>query len=340
MWWIWQERETSPRITSVYWFAAGLAVGLIPSVYLFLLSPSAFFFNNLGYHAIRTDAGLLGAWGEKIVLVIMLFLDRTAANGIQNGILLIVTLGLVSLTPKQGYPPRLAFQIALVLGLTSLLPTPAYIQYFSICVPFFLVSAVCMVADFVDNLETGRQRTVAVVACSFIVVIYVAPSGADFRRYLNTGDGVPGAKWADDRGDWRLPRILEISQAINQMVCPGAVVASFAPAYVFQTHAVPLPGLESDFALPVSEKLTPEQRARYHILSPDELTAEFVAHEPQVIVLRKQIHSNVSSESWQKFVVLEDNFRHILPPLGYVLVRSIGNTSIYAACPAKGCSQK
>src|ERR1039458_10906325 len=105
--------------------------------------------------------------------------------------------------------------------------------------------------------------------------MYVAPFANVFVKYLMTGDGIPGVRWARDKGGWKQQSVLEVSQAIDQIANPGEMVASFWPGYVFQTNAGSFPGFENDFALPVSEKLTSQQRARYHIVSSAEVDSNF-----------------------------------------------------------------
>ena len=98
-------------------------------------------FDNLLYHSIRSSEGLIGWWGEKLVLVVQLFLGSSEGNGLQWSILFFVSAGLISLTARRS-SCRLAFRIAIFLALVCLLPTPTYLQYFSLCVPFLIVSAV------------------------------------------------------------------------------------------------------------------------------------------------------------------------------------------------------
>jgi hypothetical protein len=324
LWWIFHNSDARTRLASILWFLGGFTVGIVPCLYLFIPSPHAFLFDNLGFHAIRSNAGLIGMWREKLLAIVMFFLGGPNGNGIQNSILLFISLGFLFSIRRRTYPRRLAFQIAIVLGIISLLPTPVYLQYFCLCVPFLLVSAVCVVNDFFVLLESRRERLVAAAACVALLGIHLGASANDFRKYLVTGDGIPGVRWARNKGDWRLQRVVEVSQAIDQVASPGEMVASFWPGYVFQTKATPFPGFESDFGLPISEKLTSEQRARYHILSPAEIESNFAAHVPRIVVLGNQNHLME--------VVVENTGKSSLRAHGYTLVRSIGDTSLYICC--------
>ncbi len=334
LWWIFQASSARSRLISTFWFLGGFTIAMVPSLYLFLSSPDAFLFNNLGYHAIRSNHGLIGMWQEKLVLAVMFFLGGPGANGIQDSILFFVSLGFVFSMPGQEYPARRAFQIALVVSILSLLPTPAYLPYFCLAVPFLIVSAVCVVNDLLVGLRLRQQRVLAVVACIALLGIYVGASAGDLRSYLITGEGIPGVRWARDKDDWRLQRILEVSQAIDQIASPGEPVASFWPGDVFQTEAVPFPGFENPFALAVSEKLTAQQRAQYHILSPADIESDFAAHTPRIVVLRDQVFSAVpTKEELKRLQDSMDAFKSTLRANGYNLVRSIGGISIYAWSP-------
>jgi len=331
LWCILQTCNARTRLASILWFLGGFTVAMFPSLYLFLSSPDAFFFNNLGYHAIRSNEGLIGMWQEKLVLSIMFFFGGPGANGIQDSILFLVSLGFVFSIPGRKYPPRLAFQVALVVCILSLLPTPAYLPYFCLAVPFLIVSAVCVVNDLLVSLELRRQRLFAAAASVVLLGVYVSASVGDFRSYFITGEGIPGVRWAHDKGDWRLQRILEVSQAIDQIASPGETVASFWPGDVFQTKAAPFPGFENPFALAVSEKLTAQQRAKYHIVSPKDIESDFAVHTPQIVVLRDQVFSAVpTAEELRRLQGSMDALKNSLRNNGYILVRSIGGISIYA----------
>ena len=141
---------------------------------------------------------------------------------------------------------------------------------------------------------------------------------------------------AIDRGDWRIQRVIEVSQAVDQIACPGELVASFWPGDIFQTDADPLPGLENPFALPISEELTSQQAGRGTTsFRRPKLKAISPAHRPRVVVvLRNQILSAVTAERAQENAtgLSPTRFRSSLNDHGYKLVRSIGGISIYDCC--------
>ena len=329
LWWIVQRSGRENRSAQILWFLGGTAVALLPSLYLFLSSPSAFLFNNLQYHALRSDGGLVGNWWEKLVALLVTFVGGAESNGIQTSILFFVALGFVFSIRGPGYRPRFAFQIAVLVGIISLLPTPVHPQYFCLCIPFLLTAAVCIVSDLIADVQSRPGKLAALAASLALLAIYVVSSANDFRRYLVTGDQVPGVDLSVDNKDWSLQRILEVSAAVDQVAAPGEVVATCWPGFIFQTKAVPLPGQEADYGLLIADKLTPAQRAKYHILSAGDLEADFAAHKPRVVVLRNHIPAK-GGKLWRQLLQTEDDFRMLLLAHDYSLVRSIGGISIYA----------
>jgi hypothetical protein len=175
----------------------------------------------------------------------------------------------------------------------------------------------------------GRERTIAAVVCLLLLAAYIAAGLNDLRRYLVTGEGVPGVRAAADRGDWRLPRVLEVSAVVDQIANAGDEVASFWPGDIYQTHANPVSGFENPFGLPISERLSSEQRGKYHLLSPVEVTAGFAGHVPRVVVLRNQIISPSTDQRNTNVWDNGDSFRRSLLDNGYHVDRSFGGISIY-----------
>ena len=217
------------------------------------------------------------------------------------------------------------FSLRLALGLISLLPTPVLPQYFCFCIPFLIVCSVCVATEIVRGSESAQQRSFATGACLLLLAIYAAMSPADFRKYLVTGDGIPAVRGAFDREDWRLSRILEVSNAIDRLAAPNEVVASFWPGYIFQTHTLPFPGLETDCGLAIAGKLTPQQMAQYHIVSWSQMGSSFALHSPRLVVVPNH----------QRYLggeIVGDRAKISLLASDYWLAKMIGDTSIYACC--------
>ena len=315
LWWIVRACAIRPRLVPILWFLGGCAIALVPCLWLFLRSPDRFLFNTLGFHAIRTDAGLIGMWRDKLAMVLMLFLGGKEGNGIQNSILIFISLGFVG-SVREHKAVLFAFEIAAAIAFISILPTPVYFQYFVLCIPFLVVSAVCAVSELAANLEARRERLLAGVACAVILCIYVGASVKDFRHYVGRTAEIPGGE--------RLPRLMEVSHAIDELASPGEMVASYWPAHIFESKAIPFPGFEGGYGFIVADRLTAEQRARYHIVSHADVDRDYAAHLPRIVVLGYENYRGKSP--WR------DSVKASLHAHGYTVVRTIGDTSIYVCC--------
>ena len=333
LWWVYANSEHWDGARSTGWFCLGLVVGMLPSLYLFICSPDAFVFNNLRYHSLRTGAGLIGWWQEKVFTLIELFIGGPEANGLQWSILFFVSLGFVFAIKQRKYPPRLAFVIAVVLAFVCLLPTPAYLQYFSLCVAFLVVSAVCVAAEFYSQLESLREKRTVLAVCLVTLIGYVVFGAYDLRSYAFTGNGVPGVHIAQDRADWSLQRVVKVSRAIDEISYRNEPVASFWSGDIFQTKTQSIAGLESPFSLTVAEKLSPEQRAKYHIVTLGELEASFALRQPRIVVIRTELSSAFSQEELPRAREIAESLKTLLAVHGYTAVRSIGGISIYLYRP-------
>ena len=82
--------------------------------------------------------------------------------------------------------PRRALQLAAALGVISLLPTPSYIQYFCLCVPFMIIAAVCRASQLLDGMKSVPTRRWAAAGGIALALLFAAASTGDYRRFTNT----------------------------------------------------------------------------------------------------------------------------------------------------------
>ena len=321
LWWIFRHSDTRSRIAELLWFMAGFVVGIAPSLYLFALSPDIYLFNNLGYHALRSGAGLLGYWRWKIHIVRVVLTGRDE-NGLQLAVLSAVSfLAIVALWRQRGASFLLAFLIAFFLGVISILPTPPLIQYFCVCMPFLIVAAVCSVSEFLNSLRNQGAKRLMAVASFVLLAGFVVSAAPSFRRYLVTGDRVIGIKNTDDASNWTLDRVTEVSKAIDHLATPHEEIGSFWPGYIFASKADPYPGFENDFGWMITGKLTDTQREKYHILSQSDVEAEFAAHSPRIVVVGNQEFFDGAPRMSACAKILRSN--------NYTAISAVGDTSIF-----------
>jgi hypothetical protein len=308
------------------WFLGGFTIGILPCLYLFIASPDLFLFNNLGFHALRSDSGLIGDWKQKLIVVAQIVLLRISDgdNTGQLRILSAVSFAAILASRMRRNAALLAFLIAFVLGLISILPTPSLLQYFCLCMPFLIVAAVCATDAYIASLRAApSKRIMVLVGIAVLLVAFVASSEPGLRRYLITGDGIIGVRNTYDAPNWTIGKVSEVSQAIDKLAAPSEEIASFWPGYIFASRAAPYPGFENDSSWWMADKLTVDRRAKYHIIGTTEVEADFAAHKPRIVVLGNQTNNGSSRPS---------EYVRILRFNGYNAVLTIGDTSIFICC--------
>lgn len=318
VWWIYRESGIR-RLPHLLWFAAGFVVGILPSLALFLASPSAFLFNNLGYHAIRTRNGLVGDWADKARVISGTFGGRF--TGYQFSLTLLICIVFLFVLRRRRDSALLAFWLAIAVGFISILPTPTSMQYFSMMMPFLIVGSVCLTSDYLVSLSDPRRFRLAVRVCAVAMLVYVGFATLSFRQYLYTGYKVPGLRDEADAPNWTLEQVTAVSKAIDQLTAPGEPVAAFWPGYIFASSANPYPGFENNFGMLVGVRLSPENRQKYHIISEPELQKDFGEHGPRIAVVGNQ-------GSWNGAPGVVVCVR-MLRIYGYDLAARVGDTAIY-----------
>lgn len=320
----WMVRRTRPNaVVPVTLFCGGFLVGIVPSLALFVASPDTFWFNNLGYHAMRSGQGLVGAWPNKAQVALGLF--GGAHTGFQFSVLTVTTLGIAVILRKARELTLLAFAIAVTIGLVSLLPTPPSMQYFCMAMPFLIVAAVGSVTDYLGALSTPRAARNAGFASVVVLLVFAGFGVPTFRQYLITGYKVPGIISPADAPNWTLKRVTAVSQAINELASPGEEVVSYWPGYIFASRADPYPGFENDFGMYVARQLTPEKRKEYHVLTTGEMVAAFAHHGPKIAVIGNQGPIS-GGPSYSVAEGMVDTY-------GYTVVSRVGDTSLYVYRP-------
>jgi hypothetical protein len=314
--WAYRDSRIRARGTELFCFLAGFAIAVVPNLYFLVLDPQAFLFGNLGWHEIRSNAGFVGNFGQKLLTLVELF--SSGGSGLEFT-LLITSLILTTRMGVSRPATRLALQLMLGLGLLSLLPTPTYIQYFCLCVPFLITAAVSSISDFLDSDKRDEKWRLVTVGCAGLVVLFFGSSIWDCRRYVITGERVNGIHGTERAINFRIDTVCDVSRGIDALAYDGERVMSLWPGYIFQSKTVPFPGLENNTGRERADALSPTQLSRYHILSRDEVDAQLRARLTRLFVLGNQESMHVDAAPYEKMLV----------QYGYTRVRAIGDTSIW-----------
>ncbi|MCB0330146.1 MAG: glycosyltransferase family 39 protein, partial [Bdellovibrionales bacterium] len=292
---------------------AGTTLALLPMGAISLLYPEEFWFNNLGFHLLRSALSQEQAFEQRVEVFQAIFgiSSHPQVSGYQYPII----LGGALLSLILCLLKRASFDAALPIGgalfAISILPSPTWFQYFSITVPFFLVCT----AQTLTYVSKRRVvlGTVISLAC---LLVSLWPLPEIVERYTETGKGVPTV-YTETLASSKIESVHEVSTFINDAVTPGTVIFSRWPGFLFETHAEPFPTTENQFWPRVADLLSREERELYHIPSKTALPKEILEQQVPLIVIRDRYKTRVFRDESLK--------KH-----GYALVRDIDGVKIYS----------
>lgn len=273
--WIWRQswpELSRPLLTA---FAGATFIALLPLCFFAFRDFDAFWFNNMEYHLIRSNQTAAEALWRKLLLVASLFGVRESRNlvGIQFALLSFAAIIGALLSLRERRRLDLAFPLALVLAVVSLLPTPSYAQYFSVTAPFLMV-CVCITAhSFLSTLRAATilPRALGYAALGCVLVGYFYSTPLDIERFTRTGYGVNGIFTPAVARYRTLAALEEVSDALDDLGESGDEVIAAWPGYVVGSELDMLPGLENNFGLVAGGKLGADERRLYEVLSREEL---------------------------------------------------------------------
>ncbi len=316
--------ETENRRLQIARFTVGLVIAILPNELFLLMDPNVYLFNVLGVHGIRSEFGLVGLVSQKLdVLGDVLGVNPTNGQwSLQFTLLLLVNATALVATLRSKEPLPLSAGIALAVIVVSLVPTPAYVQYFCIAIPFLIVNATLLCARLRDDLSSPASRALRRNAHALFVVLLVAyllPAPFEAYRYTVGGDNVPGVYTRANAPNWTIPMIRQVSKAIDETApAPSALTLSWWPGYLLESNASVLPKLENPYALWYSPRLSPLQVMRYKFISFGELEWHIGHHTAPVAVVGNWMFDSKAF------------YRDVLARSGYVVMRRVGETEIYA----------
>jgi len=312
------EKELKPRLLETARFAIGLTLALLPTEFFFLLDPATFVFNIVGSQTIRADYSLMDWWDQKTMAPKTLLGLGLAEGVISLQFILLFVVSVASWVSCALSRERLplASAIAVLLTLASLVPTPAYTQYFCMPLPFLLADAVVFCAALTRESPAPRLRYLL----ASMAVVYLSVSPLDLYRYTISGAMVSGILPGESPANWRLSTIRAVGAAIDREVRPNRPLAiSLWPGYFVETQASILPGMENHFALMFSRRVTPRELDRFKLMSYPALFWHLEHHTVDVVVLG----------NWTSWTESPELLRDRLLKNGYTLKERIAQAEIY-----------
>jgi hypothetical protein len=271
-------------------FAAGAVIGLSPMILSFAWDPQAFLFNNIRYHSLQ--AGYLPENGKIVVgyqspetaaltyvgFIFVLLLGLHPYFTIQAGL---AVAGIVSIWKLRkrldclysDYDYRyfeLVLLLLIVFTATSMIAFPPYDQYFiTPLVPFF-------VPFLSEALRVGvsyRRR-----------LLYLVAAGVP----LLFAYGLRREVWEYSRNpEWKMSSYREVQRTVESKTGGNDVVLSLFPGYVFESGRRYFPGLEDQFSFRIMDKINPDDAARYHIATKQEIQDAVSRGIAQIVVISR-----------------------------------------------------
>lgn len=298
---LWLTKHNGPqKWTQALYFTLGLALGCCFDYYFLATSPVNFFFDNIGYHAIRTNSGLIANFHQKLEIfkeLIGLDLKRGLASFQQ----LCLTAGscayfILMLSKKR---ITLSMSILVLLTTVNLLPTPTFLQYFSVTIPFMILQSVAFVTLVWPRLQQVSVRvSTGLLVCG---LLYLAAVPGSFQEFTFA---------APANGEKTIPNMKATAQYIDSINPLHRPFLADWPGYYIATKSPCFPGMENNFGLEAAKSVSPEFGKKCKLFHPNELAYE-LKQDDLLVVVRDPFVGNT------------------LHKFNYFLNRQIGNSFIY-----------
>jgi hypothetical protein len=274
-------------------FLIGLGIGLLPTIAFALFFPESFWFSNVVYHMLRSEMEIPKALQQKAKIIrVLIGIEPTKKfSNVQFPLLLFFSLGYALFARRMRISIDGAWFIATALLLIHLLPTPTYVQYFCVAVPFLVICTTLVVDLGVKRLLKvgGRNVTRVATALSGLALgLYLVQFPLDLEQYLVSAQGVMGTGPFETRADWTLKRLQQVSRRLDTLTDQGDLVLALWPGYLAQTHAKPLPGTENPFGRRLVRSISEQHLTQFRIMSKKRLRESVEKEVPRVVVLHER----------------------------------------------------
>ncbi len=272
------------KIESIFWFALGGILAMLPSLILFLLAPRKFIFGNYWYAQLNTQYRLDIGTARPIDLMSKL---RFFLNYQEPGfwILLVLTIFYVYLWSGWQYyknkkiDPVIIFAILLLpfIFSGSMLPSPAYRQYFYAVVPFEILAVVYSISF----IHTSRKLMPSAWAFRFLVGMTVLSGFWGL-------DDVYSAFRLEKKQNWVPHQVHEIGMQLADEVGSGRIL-TLAPTIVAESGLDIYPEFAtSPFVWRIGYLLSEEQQILYDVIAKKELEKYLNQTPPAGIILGEE----------------------------------------------------
>jgi Dolichyl-phosphate-mannose-protein mannosyltransferase len=318
-------------------FLSGALIGGLPMIVSFARYPKPFIFNNLTYH--HFDVGYMisgsGVVTEGYQSAAHVAFVYFAMIGVRLLIfhpyftiqLILAIIGILSLrklrrnSEVSNVSPYsendyLYFQLAglmlVVYSMTVLLPFPPYDQHFvSPLVPLTMP----FVAEGLRVIFRAGKKPLIALALAIPILFCFEIERESARN-----------SW---HPIWQLSNYREVTKIVEDNSSSNDVVLSFWPGYVFESGRRYFPNLEDHFVYRIMNKISAEERVRYHVISKDQIMRAITGRETGLLIIHPWI-----LEYYHDLSPLELQEFHQAVDANYSLISSINEVDIYRRRPS------
>jgi hypothetical protein len=300
LWYVWK-RE---KIAAVLLWLGSVFVGVLPAIALWAKAPAAFWFNNLGYHGLRSHASWSFQWEKKQALLQLLFgLDgRFTGAGLQFLLLVVLASFYFFWTMRRLRTLDPAAGLVFCLFVVNVLPNPAFTQYFVLLVPFLAILATTWLSEMLERAQAsgGWARSISVMVLAAVgLAIYCMSPHFTLRPFVQLASASDGAN------------------LLRQHKESAGPVLSFWPGFLLETERESLPGFENHFALRVASLLSEKERAEYKLATFTDARNAIAARTPGAIVAPIPLLQKGSGGKKLRTWISESGYRPIGDIEGY-----------------------
>jgi hypothetical protein len=243
------------QLSRILHFTLGCMLGLLPVLYFWIADPTAFQFNNFVYHFSRDENSYSEQLLHRIHVLFVTFGLRESPevnHFLFSGLL---GLGLFSVL-RRNTAAFLPVLIGVTLVLVSLLPSPPYVQYFSLAVPWLAIGAAALV---------GRGSARSLLAVFLVIICASMPVLKKYEALTQSGEGLLGIE-PEHAEKYSLAAVREANQNIQNWSGAGAEVLALWPGYLVDGPVWPVAGFENQFAHKIASRFTgAAQQKRFHL---------------------------------------------------------------------------
>jgi 4-amino-4-deoxy-L-arabinose transferase-like glycosyltransferase len=311
------------RLGNMFFYLTGLVAALVPAAVFLGRDADRFIFNNLRYHQLRfsTREAVGTADTPQVVLALQAVGKALFLNPFMLFQLVLVGFGIDWARRRPDHPLRplliLSGTGAVVHTVACLFPDPVYEQYFT--GPLTPLLAPLVMAGLLRLTGLLKKRgpvlvsVLSLAAILSVVDLQVRKTGMDWNEV------------------WSFEHLGKVSEAIEAHTDPEDMVLALWPGYVFETDRQYLPGLENHFAIGVSEKLTLDEKIRYHVAGKELLLMVFEKKIPKEVILGAWMYElNTTIEQHHLPILLEELTNN------YQYAEAFGETKILFRKPDSG----